>query len=52
MKFTKSESPITLEDIEAIQSDLGIRFPPGLRDEYLGTNGGIPDPYVSMRTMV
>jgi cell wall assembly regulator SMI1 len=46
MIMENGEAPLTLQDIAAIEAALGLRFPRGLRDSYLRSNGGRPDPYV------
>jgi SMI1 / KNR4 family (SUKH-1) len=46
MKFINSESPITEQDIAHVERIIGLNFPPVIRDFYLSTNGGSPEPYV------
>jgi len=49
MKFENSRAPLTNEELSAAEAEIGVRFPPGLRDHYLRTNGGVPDPYIFRR---
>jgi cell wall assembly regulator SMI1 len=46
MKFTDCKEPPTDEQIASFELELGIRFPPALREHYLHANGGSPDPYM------
>jgi cell wall assembly regulator SMI1 len=46
MKFEDSQAPLTDELLSSAETELGIRFPPGLRAHYLRTNGGVPDAYI------
>jgi len=44
--FSNTSKSLTREDIEAIESELGITLPDGFIDHYLVYNGGIPSkPY-------
>ncbi len=46
MKFDDPDVSLTLPEISRIEHEIGLRFPTALRDHYLTTNGGSPDPYV------
>jgi|APLak6261674355_1056100.scaffolds.fasta_scaffold01511_3 hypothetical protein len=46
MKFTKSEQTLNDQDIVDAEAKLGIKFPLVVRNFYLSSNGGIPEPYV------
>ena len=49
MKFENSRAPLTNEALSSAEAEIGLRFPPGLREHYLRSNGGVPDPYVFRR---
>ncbi|MGO8999369.1 MAG: SMI1/KNR4 family protein [Polyangiaceae bacterium] len=49
MKFENSQAPLTDELLSSAETEIGIRFPPGLRAHYLRTNGGVPDTYIFRR---
>jgi SMI1 / KNR4 family (SUKH-1) len=44
--FVNSAAPIRAEDIASVERELGIHFPVGLRNHFLETNGGSPEPYI------
>jgi hypothetical protein len=46
MQFTNLDRTLSDEEIENVESDLGISFPQSLRDLFANHNGGEPDPYV------
>jgi cell wall assembly regulator SMI1 len=46
MKFENSAGSLTESDIARAEADLGFKLPPAVRNFYLTTNGGQPDPYV------
>jgi hypothetical protein len=46
MKFVKPAPPLTDQDILNAETTLGIVLPLAVRDLYLSSNGGIPEPYV------
>jgi hypothetical protein len=46
MILTNPEPPVTAEDIADAELTLGLKFPQSLRDLYLSSNGGSPEPYV------
>lgn len=46
MRFDNPEVPITLDEIILIESKLTLSFPQELKEQYLFSNGGSPDPYV------
>jgi hypothetical protein len=43
MKFEYMGTPATEVALSAAEAETGLRFPPGLRDYFLHTNGGAPD---------
>jgi cell wall assembly regulator SMI1 len=46
MRFTNSDPSITVKDIVEIEAMLGSSLPSAVRNLYLSTNGGSPEPYV------
>jgi hypothetical protein len=49
MKFENSRAPLTDEALSSAETEIGLTFPPGLREHYLRSNGGVPDPYIFRR---
>jgi hypothetical protein len=49
MKFENSRTPLTSEALSSAEAEIGLRFPPGLREHYLRANGGVPAPYIFRR---
>src|SRR5579872_1087362 len=49
MRFENSRSPLTPEALSSAEAETGLRFPSGLREHFLRSNGGVPDPYVFRR---
>jgi len=46
MKVTDCEEPLTEGKVASFERELGLQFPPGLREHFLRANGGRPDPCV------
>lgn len=46
MKFDKPEVHVTSAQLSAIESNLSLNLPKKLKEQYLLSNGGNPDPYV------
>lgn len=44
MRFRDPNAAIMPQDIADVEVQLGLRFPAPVRELYLSTNGGIPDP--------
>jgi hypothetical protein len=40
---------LTNEVLLSAEAEIGLRFPPGLREHYLRSNGGVPAPYIFRR---
>lgn len=49
MKFRRSGPPLTNEELSSVEAELKLRFPRGLRDQYLQVNGGYPEPSLFRR---
>jgi len=49
MRFENSGAPLTSEALSSAEAEIGLRFPPGLREHYLRANGGVPDSYIFRR---
>jgi SMI1 / KNR4 family (SUKH-1) len=49
MRFDNSRAPLTNEALSSAEAEVGLRFPSGLREHYLRSNGGAPDPYIFRR---
>jgi hypothetical protein len=49
MTFENSRTPLTSEALSLAAAEIGLRFPPGLREHYLRSNGGVPDSYIFRR---
>jgi cell wall assembly regulator SMI1 len=49
MRFENSRAPVTSEALSSAEAEIGLRFPLGLREHYLRSNGGVPDPYIFRR---
>lgn len=41
--------PLTSEALSSAEAEIGLRFPPALREHYLRSNGGVPDSYIFRR---
>jgi hypothetical protein len=52
MRFENPEVPVTLDEIKLIESKLSLSLPQKLKEQYLCSNGGSPDPYVYEDTVV
>lgn len=46
MRFDNPEVPVTSDEIKVIESNLSLSIPQELKEQYLRSNGGSPDPYV------
>lgn len=46
MRFDNPEVPVTLDEIKLIEAKLSLSLPQELKEQYLCSNGGSPDPYV------
>lgn len=49
MRFESSRTPLTREALSSAEAEIGLRFPPGLREHYLRANGSVPDAYIFRR---
>jgi hypothetical protein len=49
MRFENSGAPLTNEALSSAEAEIGLRFPSGLREHYLRSNGGVPDSYIFRR---
>ncbi len=46
MLFEDADKGVTDSELAGVESTLGFKLSPGLRQQYLSTNGGSPMPYV------
>jgi hypothetical protein len=52
IRFESAEAPLKSEALSSAETEVGLTFPPGLREYYLRSNGGVPDPYVFRRESI
>src|SRR5262245_5551703 len=46
MQFTQSQERMSAEEIDQLETELGVRFPAPVRRCYIAANGGVPSLYV------
>ena len=46
MEFTNTDMVLLEEDVQRVEAEIELSFPPSLRCHFLTNNGGEPEPYV------